>query len=101
MTDGSRQTEHRHGLAVSAGGPRRRGWRHGDAGVPRHLRSACPGDERDGALVARCRAAEDDAWVELVRRLARYVRAIAASYGRDAADTTHLTGSSHVIRVTA
>jgi len=45
-----------------------------------------PGDECDRALVSRCRAADDDAWAELVRRFSRYVRTIATSYGLDAAD---------------
>ena len=34
-------------------------------------------DTTDGALVARCRAGDDDAWRELVERFSRYVYAIA------------------------
>lgn len=37
---------------------------------------AQPRDLTDAGLVARCRAGDDDAWAELVRRFSRYVYAI-------------------------
>jgi RNA polymerase sigma factor (sigma-70 family) len=42
-----------------------------------HQRMAALSSVSDASLVARCRAGDDDAWEELVRRFSRYVLAIA------------------------
>ena len=64
--------------AVSGSGPR-----VGD-------KTVAPGAEADGALVARCRLGDENAWRELVERFSRYVYAITTrAYGlrdRDAED---------------
>ena len=42
-----------------------------------HQRMTALSTVTDAGLVARCRAGDDDAWEELVRRFSRYVLAIA------------------------
>jgi RNA polymerase sigma factor (sigma-70 family) len=50
---------------------------HGDDGQAAASRSKLTAELTDAALVARCRAGDDEAWRELVERFSRYVYAIA------------------------
>ena len=62
-----------------------------------HQRMTALSTVTDAGLVARCRAGDDDAWEELVRRFSRYVLAIAQqAYRLSPAETMDVIGPTPV-----